>query len=50
MGVVSEAVAKVMVEVEGRPPVEVPTFTSFDAAGQQIARGTDVAGYPDGCR
>ena len=74
MGVASEAVAKVVVEVAGRPPVEVPTFTrkgfpfafwvvaplphearprsftSFDAAGQRIARGTDFAGYPDGCR
>jgi hypothetical protein len=74
MGVASEAVAKVVVEVTGRPPVEVPTFTrkgfpfafwvvaplppearprsftSFDAAGQRIARGTDFAGSPDGCR
>ena len=74
MGVASEAVARVVVEVAGRPPVEAPTFTrkgfpfafwvvaplppearpqsftSFDAAGQQIARGTDFAGYPDGCR
>jgi hypothetical protein len=74
MGVASEAVAKVVVEVAGRPPVEAQTFTrkglpfafwvvaplppgarprsftSFDAAGQQIARGTDFAGYPDGCR
>ena len=70
----SEAVAKVVLEVEGQQPVEVATFhnkkfpftfwvvaplppearprsfTSFDAAGQQIARGTDFAGYPDGCR
>jgi hypothetical protein len=70
----SEAVARVVLEVEGQPPVEVATFhskkfpftfwviaplppearplsfTSFDAAGQQIARGTDFAGYPDGCR
>jgi hypothetical protein len=69
----SEAVAKVVLEVEGQQPVEVATFhnrkfpftfwvvaplppearpqsfTSFDAAGQQIARGTDFAGYPDGC-
>jgi hypothetical protein len=74
MGVASEAVDKVVVEVEGQPLVEAPTFTrkgfpfafwvvaplppearpqsftSFDAAGQQIARGTDFAGYPDGCR
>jgi hypothetical protein len=70
----SEAVAKIRLELEGQPPVEVPTFrskkfpftfwvvaplppdarprsfTSFDAAGQQIARGTEFAGYPDGCR
>jgi hypothetical protein len=69
----SEAVAKVRLELEGRPPVEVPTFrkkgfpftfwvvaplppdarplsfTSFDAAGQQLARGTEFAGYPN-CR
>ena len=73
-GVASEAVAKVKLEVQGRPPVEVPTFkkkefpfafwvvaplppdarplayTSFDAAGQQIARGTGFAGYQGGCR
>jgi hypothetical protein len=70
----SEAVAKVVVELEGRPSVEVPTFrrkgfpfafwvlapipldvmplafTSFDAGGQQIARSTEFAGYPGGCR
>jgi hypothetical protein len=70
----SEAVTKVVLEVQGQQPVEVATFhnrkfpftfwvvaplppearpqsfTSFDAAGQQIARGTDFAGYPDGCR
>jgi hypothetical protein len=69
----SEAVAKVRLELEGRLPVEVPTFrkkgfpftfwvvaplppdarprsfTSFDAAGQQLARGTEFAGYPN-CR
>jgi hypothetical protein len=73
-GIGSEAVAKVVLEVEGQPPVEVATFhnkrypftfwvvaplppearplsfTSFDAAGRQLARGTDFAGYPDGCR
>ena len=65
----SEAVAKVVLELEGRPPVEVTTFrnkrfpftfwvvaplppearplsfTSFDAAGQQIAKGTSFSGY-----
>jgi hypothetical protein len=70
----SSAVAKVVVELEGRPAVEVPTFrhkrfpftfwvltpippdvlplafTSFDAGGRQLARSTDFAGYPDGCR
>jgi hypothetical protein len=73
-GLGSEAVAKVVLDVEGRPPVEVRTFrkkgfpfafwvvaplppdarplafTSFDAAGQQIARETSFAGYPNGCR
>ena len=67
----SEAVAKVVLELRGQPPVEVATFgkkkypftfwvvaplppaarplsfTSFDAAGQQIARGTEFAGYRD---
>jgi hypothetical protein len=67
----SEAVAKVVLELESRPSVEVPTFgrkgfpfsfwvvaplppdarprsfTSFDAAGRQLARGTEFAGYPD---
>lgn len=70
----SSAVARVVVELEGRPAVEVPTFrhkrfpftfwvlapippdvlplafTSFDAGGRQLARSTDFAGYPDGCR
>jgi hypothetical protein len=65
----SEAVAKVRLELEGQPPVEVATFrnrkfpftfwvvaplppdarplsfTSFDAAGQQIARETSFSGY-----
>jgi hypothetical protein len=69
----SKAVAKIRLELEGQPPVEVPTFrrkafpftfwvvaplppearplsfTSFDAAGQQLARGTEFAGYPN-CR
>jgi hypothetical protein len=67
----SEAVAKVRLELQGQPPVEVATFrnqefpftfwvvaplppdtrplsfTSFDAAGRQIAKGTSFAGYPD---
>ena len=71
-GIGSDAVAKVVLEVEGRQPVEVATFgkerypftfwvvaplppaarplsfTSFDAAGRQIAKGTSFAGYP-GC-
>jgi hypothetical protein len=62
-----------VVELEGHPSVEVPTFrrkgfpftfwvlapvplnilplafTSFDAAGRQIARSTEFAGYPRGC-
>jgi hypothetical protein len=70
----SSAVAKVVVELEGRPAVEVPTFrhkrfpftfwvlapippdvrplafTSFDAGGKRLARSTDFAGYPGGCR
>jgi hypothetical protein len=70
-GLGSEAVAKVVLEVQGNPPVEVPTFrkkgfpftfwvvaplppgarpvsfTSFDAAGRQIDRGTSFGGYPD---
>ena len=65
----SEAVAKIRLELEGQPPVEVPTFrskkfpftfwvvaplppdarplsfTSFDAAGQQIAKDTSFSGY-----
>jgi hypothetical protein len=65
----SAAVAKVVLELEGRPPVEVATFrnerfpftfwvvaplppdarplsfTSFDAAGQRIARDTSFSGY-----
>jgi hypothetical protein len=33
------------------PPDARPrSFTSFDAAGQQIARRTGFAGYPNGCR
>ena len=33
------------------PPEARPrSFTGFDAAGQQIAKGTDFAGYADGCR
>jgi hypothetical protein len=33
------------------PPDARPVaFTSFDAAGQRIARGTEFAGYPGGCR
>ena len=32
------------------PPGAVPrSFTSFDAAGQELARGTEFAGYPN-CR
>jgi hypothetical protein len=70
-GLGSEAVAKVVLEVQGSSPVEVPTFrkkgypftfwviaplppqarpvsfTSFDAAGQQVAKGTSFGGYPD---
>jgi hypothetical protein len=65
----SEAVAKVVLQLRGRPPVEVATFrnqkfpfsfwvvaplppdarpvsfTSFDAAGQQIAKDTSFSGY-----
>lgn len=65
----SEAVAKVVLELRGRAPVEVATFrnqefpftfwvvaplppdarplsfTSFDAAGQRIARHTSFSGY-----
>lgn len=68
----SEAVAKIVLELRGQPPVEVATFgkkkypftfwvvaplpptarplsfTSFDAAGRQIAKGTEFAGYT-GC-
>jgi hypothetical protein len=33
------------------PPDARPLgFTAFDAAGREIARGTDFAGYPGGCR
>ena len=70
----SSAVARVVVELQGRPPVEVPvfrhrrfpftfwvlapippearalSFTSFDAGGRQLARTTDFAGWPGGCR
>jgi hypothetical protein len=70
-GIGSGAVAKVVLELKGRPPVEVATFrskrfpfsfwvvaplppearplsfTSFDAAGQRIAKGTSFAGYPN---
>jgi hypothetical protein len=70
-GLGSEAVAKVVLEVQGEAPVEVPTFhkkgfpftfwvvaplppearpvsfTSFDAAGRQVAKGTSFAGYPN---
>jgi hypothetical protein len=70
-GLGSEAVAKVVVELKGKPSVEVATFrkkgfpftfwvvaplppearpvsfTSFDAAGQRIAKGTSFAGYPN---
>ena len=73
-GLGSEAVDKVVLEVEGRSPVEVPTvrrrgipfafwvvaplppdaqplaFTSFDAAGQRVARQTQFAGSVAGCR
>jgi hypothetical protein len=69
-----ETTAKVRLEVQGRPPAEVPTFhrkgfpfafwvvaplppdaqpvafTAYDAGGTQIARGTEFAGYGDGCR
>jgi hypothetical protein len=32
------------------PPEARPlSFTSFDAAGQQLARGTEFAGFPN-CR
>jgi hypothetical protein len=67
----SKAVAKVVLEVEGQPPVEVATFrnkkfpfafwvvaplppdarpqsfTSFDAAGRRIAKGTSFSGFED---
>jgi hypothetical protein len=70
-GLGSEAVAKVVLELKGQPPVEVATFrdkrfpftfwvvaplppearpvsfTSFDAAGQRVAKGTSFAGYPN---
>jgi hypothetical protein len=73
-GLGSRTVAKVALEVEGQPPVEVPTFrrkgfpftfwmvaplppdarplsfTGFDAAGKQVAKGTRFGGYADGCR
>jgi hypothetical protein len=69
-----EATAKVRLEVQGQPPVEVPTFrrqgfpfafwvvaplppdakplalTALDAGGREIGRGTEFAGYPNGCR
>jgi hypothetical protein len=69
-GLGSEAVAKVVLEVQGGAAVEVPTFrkkgfpftfwvvaplppqaqpvsfTSFDAAGRQVAKGNYFAGYP----
>jgi hypothetical protein len=33
------------------PPDARPrSFTVLDAAGQQVAKGTDFAGYADGCR
>jgi len=33
------------------PPEARPrSFTTYDAAGQQVAKGTDFAGYADGCR
>jgi hypothetical protein len=33
------------------PPEAQPrSFTAFDATGQQVAKGTDFAGYADGCR
>ena len=68
-GIGSDAVAKVVLELEGRPSVEVATFrnskfpftfwvvaplppearpvsfTSFDAAGRQIAKDTSFSGY-----
>jgi len=74
MGVAREAVTRVVVDLEGQPPVETQTFrkkgfpfafwvvaplppearprsfTVFDAAGQQVGKGTDFAGYADGCR
>jgi hypothetical protein len=70
-GIGSEAVAKVVLQLQGQPSVEVATFrkkkfpftfwvvaplppearplsfTSFDAAGRQIAKGTAFAGFPD---
>ena len=70
-GIGSEAVAKVVLELRGQPPMEVATFgkkkypftfwvvaplppaarplsfTSFDAAGRRIARGTGFAGFED---
>jgi hypothetical protein len=73
-GLGSPTVVKVVLEVEGAPPVEVPTFrrkgfpytfwvvaplppdarprsfTGFDAAGRQVAKGTGFGGYADGCR
>jgi hypothetical protein len=73
-GLAPEATARVRLELRGRPPVEVPTFskpgvpfafwvvaplppdarplafTGLDAAGRQVGRGTDFAGYPGGCR
>jgi hypothetical protein len=73
MGVGREAATRVVVDLEGQPPVETQTFrkkgfpfafwvvaplppearprsfTAFDAAGHQVAKGTDFAGYADGC-
>jgi hypothetical protein len=33
------------------PPEARPrSFTGYDAAGQEAAKGTEFAGYADGCR
>jgi hypothetical protein len=32
------------------PDAEPVAFTAYDAAGGQIARGTEFAGYHAGCR
>jgi hypothetical protein len=74
MGVAPEAVARVVVDVEGQPSAQTQTFrkkgfpfafwvvaplppearprsfTGYDAAGQEVAKGTEFAGYADGCR